>query len=325
MEIEEKGMNVVKIVAVSAILFVAGLILSSCVAMITQPQNMLDIAAEHLHEKYGLDREKMKLIDYSLRNERSFMGSGWVNYTWILVNLSDGTRVRVLERPIKDTVRDWETVGYIWADDYQLMDECLLGAEYFSALFGLDITFVEYYNSHETIRNKQLQTPISDLYYRHFFSSKELSGYMTKENIGDYLHGFMNLDGSGMNLVAYQPGIVMYIRIDFEKDDADSIFANVHATFLASPLADTNAELILCFHDVDLDIRLYDALNGATNELGNYFVGRKGIGKEDTQHFPLRRLFLHQHLEQYKAYALRLHGTNQIGDMAEMEKYLPWP
>jgi hypothetical protein len=271
---------------------------------------MRNIAAEHLQNKYGLDTKKMKMIDYRGYRESSFMGSGWIDYSWVLVELSDGTRVRVMERPILED--GWKTIGFVYTDDYQLLDECLLGAEYFSGVLGLDIGFAEYYRSHISGRDSELQDAISDIYYQPYFTDNEkLNGYMTKENINEYLDRYLALPNRG---------IVMYIRVDFEKDDVDSMFAETYNKFLASPLADTNAEIILCAHDVDLDIR-FVGFPHSPNALGNYYAARKDVDYKENSRFPIRGVFSYMTLTHYKPYALRLYGTDKVGDMSKLGRH----
>jgi len=325
----------VGIIGAVIFLFFGYVIIGSIIA----PINMRKIAAAHLQEKYGIETRGMKLIDYTVTREASFMGSGWRMSGWILVEMSDGRQVRLVERA---TFYQGKIIHAFYVDDYQLMDECLLSAEYFSGIFGLDIGFVELYGISARGGNI-LQLPLSDLYYSYRFykhvpgeetwdyeQSKlakgetyhildRLDGRITRENISEYLYLYMNMQGL--------QGIVMYIRVDFEKDDVDSMFANAYEAFLASPLAETNAELILCFHDVDLDIRFSDPLNGAPSYLGNYYVARsKDMGREEHQHFPLKAQFHYNDLYQYgyRAYALRQHDTDKIGNMAESDRKHGW-
>jgi hypothetical protein len=235
------------------------------------------IASEYLSDKYGFNKNGMKSVRYSpfRGGGGGLMGGGSDRQAWMVIELADKTRIKVREGwRVTDTYSE-----KMLFNDYQLMEESLWSAEYLSGVFGLDIGFVELF-----MDGRQDSIALSSTNNR----------LKTKDSIKEHLFEFL---GSGT-------GIVMYFKADFANDDLDSIFENAFNTYLASPLAGIRAEIILCAHDVELNIVRVTTDNPTPDFL---YVSDEYLWGETMHEGSIRRV-LHRPHEHYRAYVLRNSG-----------------
>jgi hypothetical protein len=247
-----------------------------------KPQReMFRIVSEYLTEKYGFDKSEVRVVEYSpFRGGGGFMGGTGDKLAWMIVEVGDGTSIKVVER--MQAGSNGETY---YIDDYQLMEESPLASEYLSSVFGVDIGFVEFLGSFSSSKNKRL----------------------TKDNVGVYLLEYLSIPNNG---------IVAYFKTDFANDDLDSLFENAYNIFLDSSLADTEGTIIICAHDVELNI-VRGNPGMAPDNLCRLYVSEEYYWPEvfgdKLQEGPVIERFRWRYFDNYRAYAFRLNRSDHVG------------